>query len=253
MTGLTDGTNYYVRAYATNSAGTAYGNQQTFTTIHQTGTVSDNDGNTYNTVKIGNQWWMAENLKTTKYNDNSSIPNLTADAAWIAENGTTGHNGAYCWLYNDGTTYKPLYGALYNWFAVNTGKLCPTGWHVPSDEEYQTLELFLGMSPGRYGTVGAWSDRGTDQGTQMKSTTGWDVSPNNGINGTNTSGFSGRPGGYRFGVDGSFQSTRIYILVEQYSSGCHYSLLQAVDCNLTTVFRGGVLYQGGKYVRCMQY
>ena len=148
---------------------------------------------------------MAENLKTTKYNDNSLIPNLTADAAWIAENGTTGHNGAYCWLYNDGTTYKPLYGALYNWFAVNTGKLCPTGWHVPSDAEFSTMEVFLGIPAD---TVGLWGFRGTisQAGNQMKSTTGWDVPPNNGTNGTNTSGFSGLPGGYRFGVDGSFQS-----------------------------------------------
>src|SRR5665647_1837905 len=169
ITGLLPGTPYHVRAYATNSAGTAYGNQLTLLTK-----VADNDGNTYNTVKIGNQVWMAQNLATTKYKDNSSIPNLAANAAWIAENGTAGHNGAYCWYNNDGTTYKPLYGAIYNWYAVNTGNLCPTGWHVPSDLEYQTLELFLGMSPGTStGQVGAWEDRGTDQGTQMKNTTGW--------------------------------------------------------------------------------
>jgi len=253
ITGLTDGTNYYVRAYATNSAGTAYGNQQLFTTVHQTGTLSDNDGNTYRTVKIGNQWWMAENLATTKYNDNSSIPNLTSNAAWIAENGTTGHNGAYCWYSNDGTTNKPIYGAIYNWYAVNTGNLCPTGWHVPSDLEYQTLELFLGMAPGTNpGQVDAWEDRGTDQGTQMKNTTGWLVGPPN-ENGTNTSGFSALPGGYRFGVDGSFQSlgqVSFWWASDQVDAATAF--YRRLDGPLPTVYRMGVLKRGGKYVRCVQ-
>jgi uncharacterized protein (TIGR02145 family) len=253
ITGLTDGTNYYVRAYATNSAGTAYGNQQLFTTVHQTGTLTDNDGNTYRTVKIGNQWWMAEDLATTKYNDNSSIPNLTLAAAWIAENGTAGHNGAYCWYNNDGTTYKPLYGAIYNWYAVNTGNLCPTGWHVPSDEEYQTLELFLGMAPGTNpGQVGAWEDRGTDQGTQMKNTTGWSTGLPN-LNGTNTSGFSALPGGYRFGVDGSFQSLgQVSFWWASNQVDAATAFYRRLDGPLTTVYRMGVLKRGGKYVRCVQ-
>jgi uncharacterized protein (TIGR02145 family) len=253
ITGLTDGTNYYVRAYATNSAGTAYGNQQLFTTVHQTGTLTDNDGNTYRTVKIGNQWWMAEDLATTKYNDNSSIPNLTLDADWIAENGTAGHNGAYCWYNNDGTTYKPLYGAIYNWYAVNTGNLCPTGWHVPSDEEYQTLELFLGMAPGTNpGQVGAWEDRGTDQGTQMKNTTGWSTGLPN-LNGTNTSGFSALPGGYRFGVDGSFQSLgQVSFWWASNQVDAATAFYRRLDGPLTTVYRMGVLKRGGKYVRCVQ-
>jgi uncharacterized protein (TIGR02145 family) len=250
ITGLTDGTNYYVRAYATNSAGTAYGNQQLFTTVHQTGTLTDNDGNTYRTVKIGNQWWMAQNLATTKYNDNSSIPNLTLDADWIAENGTAGHNGAYCWYNNDGTTYKPLYGAIYNWYAVNTGNLCPTGWHVPSDLEYQTLELFLGMAPGTNpGEVGAWEDRGTDQGTQMKNTTGWA----SGQNGTNTSGFSALPGGYRFGVDGTFQALNqqsYWWASDQVDAATAF--YRRLDGPLTTVYRMGVLKSAGKYVRCIK-
>ena len=248
MTGLTDGTTYYVRAYATNAIGTSYGNQLTLLTK-----VADNDGNTYNTVKIGNQVWMAQNLATIKYNDNSSIPNLALAAAWIAENGTAGHNGAYCWYNNDGTTYKPLYGAIYNWYAVNTGNLCPTGWHVPSDEEYQTLELFLGMAPGTNpGQVGAWEDRGTDQGTQMKNTTGWSTGLPN-LNGTNTSGFSALPGGYRFGVDGSFQSLgQVSYWWASDQVDATTAFYRRLDGTLTTVYRMGVLKSAGKYIRCIK-
>ena len=149
MTGLTNGTTYYVRAYATNSIGTGYGNQVTFLTK-----VADNDGNTYNTVMIGTQVWMAENLKTTKFNNNSAIVNVTDNTAWTGLS-TPG----YCW-YNNDAGNKPIYGAIYNWFAVNTGNLCPTGWHVPTDAEYDTLELFLGIPAD---TVGLWGWRGTDQ------------------------------------------------------------------------------------------
>ena len=250
LTGLADGTNYYVRAYATNSAGTAYGNQQVFTTLHLTGTLSDNDGNTYQTVKIGSQWWMAENLATTKYNTNAPITNVTTNAGWIAENGTFGHNGAYCWYNNDAATYKHLYGAMYNWYAVNSGNLCPTGWHVPTDAEYQTLEVFLGMALGTNpGQVGAFEDRGTDQGTQMKNTTGWAI----GENGTNTSGFSALPGGYRFGVDGSFQSlNQVSYWWARDQVDATTAFYRRLDGPLTTVYRMGVLKAAGKYIRCVQ-
>ena len=117
------------------------------------GNVTDIEGNVYNVVTIGTQVWMAENLKTTRFNDNSSIPQVTVTADWIVL--TT---PAYCWMLNDEVTYKDLYGALYNWFAVNSGKLCPTGWHVPSDAEFMTLEEALGMSPD---TVKIWDWRGS--------------------------------------------------------------------------------------------
>jgi len=100
--------------------------------------VTDIDGNVYHTVKIGTQVWMAENLKTTKYNDASSIPNLTDNAGWV---GLT--SGAYCWYNNDAITNKNIYGALYNWYAVNTGKLCPGGWHIPAISEWETMENHL--------------------------------------------------------------------------------------------------------------
>jgi uncharacterized protein (TIGR02145 family) len=189
LTGLLAGTTYYVRAYATNSAGTAYGNQFIFNTK-----IADIEGNTYNTVTIGTQVWMSENLKTTRYNNNIAIPNVTDNTVW-----SNTYTPAYCWFNNDETTYKPLYGAMYNWFTVTNGLLCPTGWHVATEAEYGTLEMFLGMPADQINLIG-W--RGTDQGSQMKNTTGWDA----GQNGTNTSGFSALPGGYRFALDGTWQA-----------------------------------------------
>ena len=186
LSGLADGTVYYVRAYATNAAGTAYGSQVQFLTM-----VADAEGYLYKTVVIGNQVWMAENLRTKKYNDNSDITPVTSASAWAAL--TT---EAFCWYENDETTNKPLYGALYNWYAVNKGNLCPTGWHVPTDAEFKTLEMQLGMTQVQ---ADASSWRGTDQGVQLKNTAGWTTG-----NGTNTSGFSAMPGGYRYYFDGTF-------------------------------------------------
>ena len=96
--------------------------------------IKDKDRNVYKTVIIGTQVWMAENLKTTKYKDGTAIPLVTDGNAWAALS-TPG----YCWYNNDAATYEDTYGVLYNWYTVNTGKLCPTGWHVPSDAEWTTI------------------------------------------------------------------------------------------------------------------
>jgi uncharacterized protein (TIGR02145 family) len=136
--------------------------------------ISDIEGITYKTVKIGAQWWMAENLKSNRYRDGTIIPNVTDNADWSQL--TT---GAYC-FYKNLTTYQSTYGTLYNWYAVNTGKLCPAGWHVHTDAEWNTLYNFLGGL--------------SVAGGKMKSFSGWN-SPNKGA--TNSSGFSGLPGGYR--------------------------------------------------------
>lgn len=135
ITGLAIGATYYVRAYATNSKGTGYGSTMSFYTD---GTV-DVDGNVYKTVTIATQRWMAENLKTTKLNDGTSIPNVTDGKAW--KNLTT---PGYCWYDNDPKYYGNTYGALYNFYAVETNKLCPTGWHVPTDAEWDILIDHLG-------------------------------------------------------------------------------------------------------------
>lgn len=132
-------------------------------------TVQDIDGNVYKTVKIGEQIWMAENLKVTKYNDGTNIILGEENKTW----GTLSIGG-YCWYNNDLTNYKDFCGALYNWYAVNSGKLCPEGWHVPNDEEWATLISFLGGEKKA-------GDKMKEAGTMHWS------SPNKG---TNESGFS---------------------------------------------------------------
>jgi uncharacterized protein (TIGR02145 family) len=138
--------------------------------------VTDVDGNLYQSVIIGTQTWMVENLKTTKYNDGTNIPNVTGASEW----GTL-TTGAYCW-YNNDISYKATYGALYNWYAVNTGKLAPKGWHVPTDAEWSTLTSYLG---GRNVDGGKLKETGT---------THWG-SPNTGA--TNETGFTALPGSGR--------------------------------------------------------
>ncbi len=171
LSGLTPNTTYYVCAYATNSVGTAYGNQMSFKT---TESVVDVDGNLYNTVIIGTQIWTKENLKTTKYNDNTPIPYVPVD--W--NNLTT---PAFCY-YNNDINNKDTYGVLYDWHAVNTGLLCPTDWHVPTSSEVASLTTLLG---GESVAGGKLKESGT---------THWNF-PNSGAN--NETGFTALPGGYR--------------------------------------------------------
>jgi uncharacterized protein (TIGR02145 family) len=145
-------------------------------------TATDIDGNIYSTVTIGTQVWMVENLKTTKYNDGTPIPWVTDSAAW--SNLTT---PGYCW-YNNDAANKNTYGALYNWFTINTGKLAPVGWHVPSDTEWKTLTTFLGsenIAGGKLKETGLIHWR----------------SPN--AEATNESGFTALPGGHR-DINGTF-------------------------------------------------
>ena len=187
MINLTTNTTYYVRAYATNSFGTSYGNQLVFITIPP-GEVTDVDGNVYKTVTIGTQIWMTENLKTTKYRDGSEIPRVTDNTEWSSL--TT---GAYCWYKNDEAKYRDLYGAYYNFYAVNTGKLCPTGWHVPTDTEWTELINYLGGN--------STGGKLKETGTIFSSPPGYWYSPN--TDATNETGFSARAGGQRFN-SGSF-------------------------------------------------
>lgn len=180
LTGLIANTTFYVRAYATNSFGTAYGNQLIFTTTNTTlsdcGTVTDIDGNLYNTVTIGTQCWMKENLRTSKYNDGTSIPTNLDIANW-----QNTASGAYA-IYDNNNTNNNIYGKLYNWYAVNSGKLAPVGWHVPTDAEWTTLMNYLGEN------VAAG---------KMKSTSSLWLPPN--TLATNSTNFSGLPSGSRTG------------------------------------------------------
>jgi uncharacterized protein (TIGR02145 family) len=135
------------------------------------------DGHSYGVVEIGEQCWFAENLRTTDYADGSAIPEVTDDATWSGL--SSGARSDY-----DNAAYNALnYGRLYNWYAVTNGSgLCPSGWHVPTDEEWTALETYLGTN-GHSGT----------EGTALKSTTGWHDTGN----GTDDFGFSALPGGYR--------------------------------------------------------
>jgi len=151
-------------------------------------TVTDIDGNSYQTVLIGDQCWMAENLKVTHYRNGDPIPNVTDPSAW--EGLTT---GAYC-NYDNNEGHVATYGRLYNWYAVDDSRyIAPAGWHVPTDDEWKQLEMYLGMSQAEVDATG-W--RGTDEGGKLKATgtTHW-FPPNTGA--TNESGFSALPGGYR--------------------------------------------------------
>ena len=166
--------------------------------VAETGTVKDYDGNTYKTVKIGGQWWMAENLKSTHYSDGDGISLIADNASW--EN-LDFSDKAYCG-YNDSVISAGAYGLLYTWAAAMNGTesseltpsyvqgVCPCGWHLPSDGEWIVLEMELGMS---YEIAWLCGWRGTNEGAKMKSKEGW---YNNG-NGTNSSGFSAIPAGIR--------------------------------------------------------
>jgi uncharacterized protein (TIGR02145 family) len=140
VTGLTDGTTYYYRVRAYNDSGTS-GNSDI---ISLKTLIVDADGNVYTSTIIGSLEWMGENLKATKYNDGTSIPNLTTVADWDAEDGTPGHDGAYCWFDND-IVNKALYGAMYNWYVVNNAHgLAPAGWRIATRADYLALGTFLG-------------------------------------------------------------------------------------------------------------
>ncbi len=184
ITGLAGKTTYHVAAYATNSVGTGYGSIRSFTTVDSTGTVTDIDGNTYRTVKTGDQWWMAENLKVTHYRNGDPVPNVTDSSSW-----TSLTTGAYCNFNND-VANVATYGRLYNWYAASDGRdIAPAGWHVPSDAEWQTLVNYLGGD-----AAAGW--RIKEVGTAH-----W-LPPNAG--GTNECGFTALPGGYRGSSYGIF-------------------------------------------------
>jgi uncharacterized protein (TIGR02145 family)/uncharacterized repeat protein (TIGR02543 family) len=171
-------------------------------------TVTDISGNVYTTVKIGNQVWTVENLRTTKFNDGTAIPRVTDNAAW-ADLQTPG----YCYYDNatNGDSTRK-WGALYNWFAVNTRKLAPAGWHVPDTADWNILKAYL-ITNG-YG----WDGTPTDDriGKSLAATTDWNASSApedeicSNLSKNNKSGFSALPGGCRIGGDGTFADLRYF-------------------------------------------
>lgn len=235
--GLTPNTKYYARVYVRNSEMETYGNEIEFTTNN---TVVDVDGNLYNIVTIGSQNWMVENLKTTKYNDGAEIPLVNSNTNWSGFN-----SSGYSW-YDNSIENKNLYGALYNWPVVNSEKLCPVGWHIPTDIEWTTLADYLG---GEY-----------EAGGFMKSTSSqWDT-PN--YKATNYAGFCGLPAGGSAATLGSFTGKGSFTV--WWSSTIDYSIdsnegwimtrtLWYVNANLK---RDGFMTSGGVLsflsVRCIK-
>ncbi len=241
--GLIANTTYYVRAYATNSFGTAYGNEYRFTTFSSTEVnvpghdISDIDGNFYLTVINCNQIWTKSNLNTSHYRNGDGIPQVTDPIAWAKL--TT---GAWCY-YNNDPVNGATYGKLYNWYAVHDSRgLAPTGYHIPTDGEWTTLTTCLGGE--------------NVAGGKMKSTTLWNdgllINPTYIIRATNSSGFSALPGGYR-------NSNGEYFYIKDYGyywSSSEFNTEMAYDRYLVfhsnAVSREGINKSNAWSVRCLK-
>jgi uncharacterized protein (TIGR02145 family) len=220
LSGLTPGTTYHYRIVATNELGTSNSENMTFTTY----SVADIENNLYHSVTIGTQVWLAENLKTSKFNDGTSIPLVTDQNEW-----NTAAGYSYCW-YNNSPTNKDSYGALYNWWAVdytmNINKnICPLGWHVPAKAEWSTLFTFL-IDNG-YGNEGS----GNDIAKSLAARTRWNTDSNPGSVGNNlainnSSGFTALAGGIRTdGMEGFIQmgvQGAWWAVPDDYSQGYSY-------------------------------
>jgi len=205
-------------------------------------TVTDVDGNVYETVMIGDQCWMAENLKVTHYRNGDPISHVTDNSTWEGLS-----MGAYC-NYDNDEDYVATYGHLYNWYAVDDSRnIAPVGWHVPTDAEWKQLEMYLGMSQSE-ADAPLW--RGTDEGGKLKETgtTHWQ-SPNTA---TNESGFTALPGGYRY-LNGNFLSVGNY--AGFWSTNVHggnSAWYRALANNLSEVYRNYKERQYGFSVRCVR-
>ena len=256
LTGLAEGTDYYVRAYATNSKGTAYGVVVSFTTLSLactgTPTVTDVDGNTYKTVQIGDQCWMRENLRTTKYSDGTAI----------ALGSSTSTSTAYRYNPNNNAAHVPTYGYLYNWKAVMRNSssssanpsgvqgVCPAGWHVPSDAEWTQLTDYV-SSQSQYQCGGT----STSIAKALASTTGWRSSSEtcavgNNPSGNNATGFSALPAGRYYGSYGNFGGYAYFWSSTEYNS--YYAYRRYLSYDYAYVRSYNCDESNGYSVRCLR-
>lgn len=223
-------------------------------------TVIDIECNMYQTVTIGNQTWMAENLRSTKYNDGTGIPNVLGDLEW--EGMTT---PAYCWAYNDQEfAEENNFGALYNWYTVNTGNLCPNGWHVPTHDEFAEFVFFLAANGYNYdGTTYTGNDldeAGSKVGKAIAIDSGW-VAPTYGLEWAigkdqylnNSSGFNG------VGADGRYLYGGVFLTpfyIGNWWTSTSYDTDDALTFFIYTeeggIFNTYYFKQGGYNVRCVK-
>lgn len=204
------------------------------------GTMADQEGNTYKTVTIGTQTWMAENLRTATYNDSTPIPKVTNSDEWI--NLTT---GAYC-TYNNTTgnlsinTYT--YGYLYNWYAVNTGKLAPKGWHVSTNEDWTILQNYLEELKQTSHIGGILKETNTLR---------WQP-PNTGA--TNETGFTALPGGIRFssGTFGGQRRVGYWWTATLDTPMVEYAFYRKLHYDSDSYTLGGAIFIYGQSIRCVK-
>jgi len=193
----------------------------------QYGSMTDADGNTYKTVQIGSQVWMAENLKVTKYRNGTAITNVTGNSAWSALS-----SGAYCWYDNNSSANKDTYGALYNWHAVSSGTLCPTGWHVPTRDDWNSLFSSYSLNGLAEAGTAHW------QSGLLTSAA------------TNKYGFTALPGGFRKS-DGTFDKIGYN---GTWWASTEYNTLQSYRANLSYEGTISLNYAGkteGQSIRCI--
>jgi uncharacterized protein (TIGR02145 family) len=204
--------------------------------------IYGNDGRVYYKLKIGDQWWMAENLRETRYRNGDAIPLVTGNTAW--SNLTT---GALC-AYDNSESNADTYGYLYNWYAVNDGRnIAPQGWHMPTDEDWKELEMYLGMSRSEADNAGY---RGTNEGSELAGNASlWHEGSLRAVIGFGTSYFSALPGGYRY-VNGNFANAGYYAYfwtATQYETG--YAWYRSLSYEFSVVRRTQINKKCGFSVR----
>ena len=256
MEDLDINTIYFARAFATNSEGTAYGDVVSFKTWDE-GEFADYDENVYPSVVIGEQTWMKKNLRVRHYADGRAIPEVLVD--WLELPAGT---KAYCWPYNDSTNADP-YGALYTWSAAMDGAgsndsnpgevqgVCPDGWHMPSDQEWKELELFIGMNPAEVDSVGFNRNRGEGFGGRLKEV-GYLHWRNPNTQANNYTGFTAVAGGNRQ-IDGNFRSLKrnaTFWTSTEFDESSSWT--RGLNYNNSNIGRNSTSMGNGASVRCIK-